>query len=253
MGYRIKEVSDISGISVRMLRHYDKTGLLKPDGVLENGYRDYSASNLDRLQRIMYLKELEFSIPDMKRILSGKEKDITDALRGQERLLIKKKERLEGIISLIRKTINIGKGDSFMNDMDKFKAFDMKEIEENKKKYAEETEQKYGGTKAYEQSKSRTGRYSPDDWKRITAEADEIYGRFVSAMASGPESQQALDAAAAWKEHLNRNYYDCTEEIFAGLAEMYIADPRFTKNIDKHAKGLAVFMSAAMKAFLKNT
>ena len=250
MVYRIKEVSDISGVSIRMLRHYDKTGLLKPDGVLENGYRDYSRENLSRLQRIMYLKELDFSIPDMLRILEGSENEVIMALRGQERLLVEKKLRLEKIIGLIRKSIS-KKGDDIMNDTDKFKAFDMQEIEEHKKKYAEETELNYGGTKAYEQSKAKTNNYSADDWKRISEEADCIYSQFAEAMTEGPESAAAMRAAGEWQAHISRNYYECTDEIFLGLADMYETDERFAKNIDKHARGLAQFMSKAMKASLK--
>lgn len=251
MGYRIKEVSDISGVSIRMLRHYDKTGLLKPDGVLENGYRDYSGENISRLQRIMYLKELDFSIPDMISILDGSEGDIIEALKGQEKLLIEKKERLEKIIGLIRNNIKIEKGNGFMKDIDKFKAFDMKEIETHKKKYARETKDRYGGSKAYDQSIAKTNKYSSKDWKRITEEAEDIYNKFLNAMADGPESPAASKAAKEWQSHISRYYYDCTDDIFIGLADMYVTDERFTMNINKHGDGLARFMCDAMKASVK--
>ena len=81
MGYKIKEVSEISGISIRMLRHYDKNGLLWPDVILPNGYRNYSQSNIDRLQKIMYLKELDFSVSNMKKILDGSAEDMIIALQ----------------------------------------------------------------------------------------------------------------------------------------------------------------------------
>ncbi len=249
MGYRIKEVSDMSGISIRMLRHYDKTGLLKPDGVLENGYRDYSRGNLDKLQRIKFLKELDFSIHDMIRILEGSENDVTEALRGQEQLLLEKKERLESIIALIRKNIGENGGD-IMNDMKKFTAFDMKKIEEHKKKYADEVEKEYGGTEAYEQSKAMTKKYTEADWKRISTDANAIYSNFIAAMKEGPSSPNAKASAKEWKEHISRYYYECTDEIFLGLAEIYVSDTRFIKNIDKHADGLAAFMSAAIKSYI---
>ena len=251
MGFRIKEVSDMSGVSIRMLRHYDKTGLLKPDDILENGYRDYSKENLDRLQRIMYLKELDFSIPDMLMILEGTECDIAEALRGQEELLVEKKERLEGIINLIRCSLKEGIGDKLTSIMDKFKAFDNKEIEEHKKKYADEAEKKYVSTEAYAQSISRTNKYNSGDWKRITEESEAIYTRFATAMKTGPDSVKAHEAGKEWKGHISKYYYDCTNEIFLGLADMYVADQRFTKNIDKHADGLAAFMSTAMKDYIK--
>ena len=251
MGYRIKEVSDMSGISIRMLRHYDKTGILRPDGIRDNGYRDYSDKNLDRLLRIMDFKELGFTIPDMLEIIEGTENDVIDALMRQEKLLVKKKERLERIIGLIRKNIRIEKGKGFVKDMDKFTAFDMNEIEEHKKKYAKETQLKYGGAKAYDQSMARTGKYSANDWKRIMREADGIYEKFTAAMEDGAESTLAIEAAKEWKAHISRYYYECTDEIFLGLADMYVQDERFTQNINKHADGLAQFMSKVMKASVK--
>lgn len=244
MGYRIKEVSDMSGISIRMLRHYDKTGLLKPDNISENGYRDYSGDDLEKLRRIMYLKELEFSIPDMIRILKGSENDVVKALKGQEKLLLKKKERLEGIIRLLQERMKNEKGYDIMSD---FKTFDMKEIEEHKKKYAEEAEQKYGKTDAYRESKKRTDGYKAEDWKRITEEADAIYGKFAAAMVLGPDSAEAGEAVNEWQDHITRNYYECTDEILLGLADMYISDPRFTKNINKHSPNLAQFITSAIK------
>lgn len=248
MGYRIKEVSDISGISIRMMRHYDKTGLLKPEGVLSNGYRNYSSHDLDRLQKIMFLRELEFSINDMKKILDGSSDDMVKALIGQKKLLLQKRERLDKIIDLIGKSIN---GEEFTKNMDKFKAFDMKEIYEHKKKYAKETEKKYSGTKEYEQSMKRTSKYTKDDWERINNEAKEIYIKIAGMMYKQADNPKVLSAIGEWKSHISKYYYECTDEIFVGLAQMYVEDLRFTENIDKYGEGLAKFMSKAMIAYCK--
>lgn len=245
MGYRIKEMSDISGISIRMMRHYDKTGLLKPDGISSNGYRDYSEDDIDRLQKIMYLRELDFSIPDMKHILDGSEDDMVIAMKGQKELLIEKRERLDGIIKLIGQSID---REELSKNMDKFKAFDIKKIEEHKKKYVNETKEKYGKSKEFAQSMIKASKYTKEDWKKITNEADAIYSEIADLMNEKPDSKEAVAGVIKWRKHITKYYYDCSDEVFIGLADMYVADPRFTKNIDEHKEGLARFMSSAMKA-----
>lgn len=245
MSYLIKEVSDISGISIRMLRHYDSNGLLKPRKNPDNGYRYYSESDLEKLYRIMYLKELDFSISDIMKILDKSEGSMTEALAGQRELLIEKRDRLNKIIRQINILI---KGEKRMNNKEKFTAFDEKAFDEHKNKYAEEAKRKYNGTPEYEQSKRRTSEYSKSDWEKINSEAAEIYRKFADLMGSSPENPEALAVAKEWQNHISHYYYECSDEVFIGLADMYIADSRFTNNIDKYGNGLAHFMSRAMKA-----
>jgi len=250
--YLIKEISDMTGISIRMLRHYEKKGLLDPCIAEVNGYRNYSDKDLERLRRILFLRELDFSIEEARVILEGTEDDVVSALITQERLLGEKIARLNAIRQSINAEIKERvKGKNEMKK-DGFKEFDMKEIEEHKRKFADEARKKYGGTSAYRQSNERTGKYGPDDWKRITDEAASIYRELAGMMNLQPDDPAVISVIGKWREHININFYDCTDEIFAGLAETYVADSRFTENIDAYGKGLASFMSRAMKASLVN-
>ncbi len=123
----------MAGISVRMLHHYDKIGLLKPESVNSAGYRLYSDENLDRLQQILFFKELSFPLKEIKVILDSPNFDKKEALKVHKQLLLEKKLRLEKIIESVDKTINSMEGDFKMDKKDIFNVFDMSKIEEHQK------------------------------------------------------------------------------------------------------------------------
>ena len=132
-----------------------------------------------------------------------------------------------------------------------FKEFDTTEIEQAKDEYREETERRWGNTPAYAQSVKKTNAYTKEDWQRITTEAEAIYGEFVQQMDKPPTDDAVRQTVKKWQDHITKNYYDCTDDILSGLGKMYIADERFTQNLDTHAAGLAQFMSAAIEAYCR--
>lgn len=116
--------------------------------------------------------------------------------------------------------------------------------------YEDEAKERWGDSDAYKQSVKRTSQYTKDEWVRNKAEVSEIYAAFVALMSNGvpPESDHAAAVVERHRAHISEWYYDCSKEIHAGLGQMYVADPRFTKNIDKHGEGLAAYMSEAIAA-----
>ena len=128
-----------------------------------------------------------------------------------------------------------------------FKEFDSSEIEEIKQKYEKEVQERWGGTKAFHQSTAKTSKYTDSDWERIKNEANEVYGLFASMMEKGATKEEKDIAARKWQQHITDNYYDCSDDIMLGLAEMYVCDERFKKNIDNYKAGLAEYMSEAIK------
>lgn len=247
--YLVKEVADIAGISVRALHHYDQIGLLKPESVSPAGYRIYDEKDLEKLQQILFFKELGFSLQQTKDIIENPEFDRKKALITHKELLIEKKKRLENIIASVEHTIESIEGGISMDKEEMFKSFDMTSIEEHRKRYAEETEKKYGNTDAYKESLQKTSKYKKEDWARITAEQEEIYMDIIENMAKGPGAPEVQSAVEELRNYITKNYYSCTIEIFRGLADLYICDERFTKNIDKHKEGLAKFLSEAMHIY----
>lgn len=253
MTFKIKEVADIAGVSVRTLHHYDRLGLLKPEAATLAGYRLYSDQDLEQLQQILFFKELGFSLNEIKALLSNPDFDQKQALKTHHKLLLEKKKRLESIISLVEKTLKSKEGGKLaMSKKEMFEAFDMSEIEKHQQEYAEETKQKYGESDAYRESQRRTSAYTKEDWARIQAEGSENYQNLADLMDRDPADPEVQKIIEKCRQHISDNFYNCTLEIFRGLGELYVQDERFTKNIDKVKPGLAEFLSKGIKMYCSN-
>ena len=238
---QIKEFADFTGVSVRTLHYYDEIGLLMPAFVDKTtGYRFYDEKSFLRMQEILFYRELDFSLKRIKEILSSPNYDKSKALNEQKQLLTLKKERLERLISAIDGAV---KGENVMT------AFDNSEFE----KYKAEVEQKWGETDAYKEHSERTADYSKQKWYDLACEMDAIMAEFASCMKKGetPDSPEAQNLVKALQKHITENYYYCTNEIMAGLGQMYVADERFRKNIDKHADGTATFICEATEIYCR--
>lgn len=246
MPYKIKEVADIVGVSVRTLHHYDQIGLLKPESLTTAGYRLYSDHDLENLQQILFFKELGFSLNEIREILENPAFDRKQALESHKKILLEKKKRLEGIIHLVEKTIYRIEGGINMDNKEMFDAFDMSEIEKQQRKYAEEVKEKYGNTDAYKESQKKTSGYTKKDWGDISIKSDEIYKRLASLMDKDIDDPEVQEVIGNWRQFITDNFYQCTLEIFRGLGDLYVSDERFTKNIDKYHAGLAEFMRKAI-------
>lgn len=254
MYYKVKEVSEMVGISVRTLHHYDKIGLLKPHHKdKESGYRQYSEANLVSLQQICFFKELDFSLSEIKHYLEDETIDIGDLLDKHKTLMEKKVERLLKIIDTIDRTKTKNERGEIMSHEELFDGFDMSEIEAHKAKYAEEVEAKWGGSDAFAQSKARTDKYTPGDWKRIQEKTNGTYRAMVSMMEKGIEvsDDRVQELTGKLRDYITEDFYDCTMEIFEGLGQMYVNDPRFEKNLNKHGDGFAKYLSDAVAEYCK--
>lgn len=252
MKYKVKEVADMAGVSVRTLHHYDQIGLLEPESVSPAGYRLYTDKDLERLQQILFFKELGFSLQETKDIIDSPEFDRKEAFTAHRRLLIEKKNRLEKIITSLEQTIESIEGGIKMDNKKMFGAFDMTDIERHKERYAEETKKKYGNSDAYRESMEKTSKYKKEDWARIAARSEEIYMKVIENMNKGAAAHEVQEAVAELRQYITDNFYNCTPEIFRGLGDLYVADERFTVNIDKYKPGLARFLKEAMRIYCDN-
>jgi hypothetical protein len=116
--------------------------------------------------------------------------------------------------------------------------------------YAEEAEQRWGGTEAYRQSQRRVATYTKEDWLRIKAEEEEVRANLAAAFTAGlaPDSEEAMAAAEAHRRHISRWFYECSYDVHRGLTDMYVSDERFRANYDALAPGLAQFIRDAAYA-----
>lgn len=242
MNFSVSEVAKLTGVSVRTLHYYDEIGLLSPSMVSETGYRFYDKLAIERLQQILFYRELDFPLKEIANMMNASDYKKEDALKRQRDLLKMKRKRLNKLIALLDANL---KGEDTMS----FKEFDMSEIEQAKEKYAKEVEAKWGNTDAYMKSKEKTDQYSKEDWNRMMNQADEIMGKFAKMVGENPASNAVQDLVLEWKNFISESYYDCTKEILAGLGEMYVMDERFKNNMDKFGKGTAKLMSEAIEIY----
>ena len=239
---KINDVAKLTGITVRTLHYYDEIGLLKPSKITDAGYRIYDEDNLETLQQILFFREMNFPLSEIKEIISNPNFDRIAALKNHRDLLIKKKQRLDKLINLVNNTI---KGEKNMS----FKEFDMTEIEATKNKYAKEVKERYGKTDAYKEYEVKTKNYDKTKWNGINSEDNEIFKAFADNKDKAVDSEEVQGLVKQWQDHISNNYYNCTKEILASLGIMYVNDERFKENIDKSGEGTAEFMSKAIEVY----
>ncbi|MEE0675130.1 MAG: MerR family transcriptional regulator [Ruminococcus sp.] len=239
MKMQIKEFAQLTGVSVRTLHYYDEIGLLKPSEVdAQPGYRFYDENAFERMQEILFYRELDFSLKTIAEILSSPDYDKQQALSRQRKLLLAKKERLEQLIATLD---SVEEGMGFMKTKNEYEAL--------KNQYAEEAKQRWGNTDAYKESESRN-----TDFSKSAPLLDAIFEEFAELNRAGasPESEPAKIMAEKLQQCITDNFYTCTDEILKGLGQMYVADERFRKNIDRHGEGTAEFVSACIKNYFKD-
>jgi MerR family transcriptional regulator, thiopeptide resistance regulator len=244
--YSVGEVARLAGVSVRTLHHYDEVGLLSPSGRTAAGYRQYGHTDLERLQRVLAYRELGFGLPDIATIIDEPEPDPLDHLRRQHELLTGKIERLRRIVTAVEKAMDAHKMGINLDPAEMVEVFGDFDPTE----HAEEAEQRWGETDAYQQSQRRVSGYSKADWKQLGAEVADMEQRLADTLAAGvaPDSAEAMALAEEHRQHMNRWFYDCSPTMHRGLGDMYVADPRFTAHYDDRAPGLARFLRDAIYA-----
>jgi len=241
--YTVGEAAKRSGVSIRTLRHYDEIGLLKPLTVTEAGYRLYSEKEMKRLERILFFKELDFSLEEIAAILAHPGYDERAAIERQLALMKKKRERLDLLIMRLEGAVS-GEEDP------EFEVFDMREIEAMKKEYEQEVRERWGNTKAYAQSEEKHAAYGKAEYASMQEEMDALMAAFASVRGLNPAGEEAQALVERWKACITKWHYECTDEILEGLGQMYVCDERFTANIDKHGEGTAKMMSDAIAAYI---
>lgn len=241
MSYTVHQLAQLAGISVRTLHYYDQIGLLEPTGIEENGYRYYESAELAKLQQILFFKELDFTLEEIKQIINAPNFDRLAALEEQKKLLELEQKRLTGVIKTIDKTIQTLKGGETMNDDDLYGDLDKKTVEE----YKAEAKQRWGHTDAYRQSQERVSKMTKAQMQEIKKAGDELTKELAAAMdlpVDSPEVQALIKRHHAGIEV----FYDCSMEMYRGLGQMYVDDPRFTATYDKYRPGLAIFLRDAI-------
>ena len=236
----VKEVSDLTGVSIRTLHYYDQLGLLPAAGHTDSGYRLYDDAALERLQQILLFRELEFPLKDIQRILTNSAFDRRKALAQQIELLTLKKQHLESLISLAQKTLTTG--GTYMD----FTAFDTQKIQE----YTRQAKQQWGATPAYKEFEQKTAHQTAQEAANMGSRLMEILAVFGGMQHKSPAAPAVQTQVKALQAFITEHYYTCTKEIFAQLGQMYGAGGEFTANINAaDGPGTAEFAAKAIEVY----
>jgi DNA-binding transcriptional MerR regulator len=244
--YTVQKLSKMAGISTRTLRYYDEIGILKPARINSSGYRIYGQEEVDRLQQILFYRELGVSLENIKEIVTKPTFDGAKALREHREKLLEKRKQLDLLILNVEKTIASGERRLTMSDQEKFEGFKQKLIDENEKKYGKEVREKYGD-EAANRSNQKLKNMTPEQHEEITKLTEEVLETLYAAFETGdPAGELAQKTADLHRQWLTFYWDSYSKEAHAGIAQMYVDDERFTAYYDKNKPGAAAFLRDAV-------
>jgi len=246
MPYTVGRVAALAKVSVRTLHHYDALGLLNPSGRSGAGYRLYTDGDLERLQQVLFYRELGLPLDDIARLMNDPGFDRLEALVAQRDQVLAKLRRDEALLAVLDKTILAGKGGLQMRTEEMFEVFG----DFDPAVFEDEVRERWGDTDAYRESARRAGRYAKRDWERIRDEGAAGLAAMVELFDAGvaPDDPRAMDLAEEARLQIDRAFYPCSRERHMTLGQMYVTDPRFTAYYDTHREGLARWFAAAIEA-----
>jgi len=246
MEYTVHGLAKLAGISSRTLRYYDEIGILKPLKINSSGYRIYGQEQVDKLQQILFYRELGVSLEEIKEIIADPGFDVLKALRSHREKLMEKRKQLDLLISNVEKTIAEKEGKTKMSDREKFEGFKKRLVRENEEKYGREVHEKFGAD-ALRQSNEKLLDMSREQYEELEKLTQEVLDTLDAAFKTGdPAGELAQKAAELHKRWLCYFWNEYSREAHANLARMYVADPRFKAYYDRNQTGTAEFLRDAI-------
>ena len=187
MSHTVGAVARMSGVTVRTLHHYDEIGLLRPSGRSDNGYRRYADGDLERLQRILFYRELGFGLDDIGKVMTDGDADAVGHLRRQHAMLLDRIGRMERMVAAVEKAMEADTMGISLTPEERLEVFG----DHDPDQYAGEAEERWGKTDAFRESQRRVSKYTKADWLRLKSEAEAYRGRLVEAMRTGSRPTRA--------------------------------------------------------------
>jgi DNA-binding transcriptional MerR regulator len=242
--FTVKQLSTLAGVTPRTLHHYDQIGLLKPTQTGENGYRYYGEAAVLRLQQILFYRELDLPLEEIRQLMERPDFDALSALENHKLELETRIEHLLRLIETVDNTLLHLKGQKTMSNKQLFAAFS----EEEQEKLAAEAEQLYD-PETVRASNRKWKAYGKEKQQAILAEGNQVHVELIAAMPQGAGSPAAQAGIEHWRQHMGYFWTPNLEQLL-GLAEMYNTDPRFKANYDAMHPQLAEFMLEAVRIYV---
>lgn len=247
-GYTVQQLAKLAGVSVRTLHHYDHIGLLKPSSRTAAGYRLYAQKELQRLQQILFFRELDFALKDIRRILDDPNFDPVAVLTEHRQLLVAQRERLSQLLQTLDKTILEFTEETMpLSDEELYEGFSKEQIE----RYKREVREKYNPDLVAE-SNRRVKKMSKEQWQAVKADGDTVTQELAALAADHAPDDPAVQAVIARHHAWIENFYPCNAATYAGLGQLYTDNPEFRAHYDKYRPDLADFMRTAMEYFAEH-
>ncbi|MFK7694255.1 MerR family transcriptional regulator [Paenibacillus sp. HJGM_3] len=249
MEYTVQKLGLLAGVSTRTLRYYDEIDLLKPARINSSGYRIYGRAEVDRLQQILFYRELGVSLEEIKEIVTSPTFDADRALREHRDKLIEKRLQLDLLIANVDMTLAEREGKKTMSDKQKFEGFKQKLIDDNEKKYGQEIRAKYGDEKV-DRANRKVKNMTEKEYSELEQLATDIHTTLAEAFETGdPAGELAQKAADLHRQWLTFYWDQYSKEAHAGVAQMYVDDERFKAYYDKDQPGVAEFLRDAVHIY----
>jgi DNA-binding transcriptional MerR regulator len=243
MVYTGNQLSRLAGVSTRTLRYYDEIGLLKPVRNPQNGYREFDATALLRLQQILFFREMDFSLEDINEIINQPDFDVLNALAIHRENLLQRVERLNHLIETVDKTMQHLQGETTMTEGEYYAGFS----EEQEKRYTEEARQRYD-PEMVDESVNRWKNYSKERKNQILEEGAANTRKLAGLLDKDPGSAEVQEVVKAWHKHIE-NFYRCSYEIARGLGQLYVDDPAFRANYEMFDPKMPEFFRDAITIY----
>lgn len=249
MEYTVQSLGKLAGVSTRTLRYYDEIELLKPARINSSGYRIYGQAEVDRLQQILFYRELGVNLDGIKEIIAAPTFNAKDALKEHHIQLLERRAQLDALIANVEKTIALHEGRTAMSNKEKFEGFKQQQIDENENKYGKEIREKYGEEQV-NQSNHTLKNMTQEQHDEVTRLAGEVIASLAEAFKTGdPASEAAQKAADLHKQWLSYYWSEYSKEAHAGLAQMYVDDERFRAYYDDKQPGTAQFLRDSIRIY----
>lgn len=250
MQYTIKALAELAGVTTRTLRWYDSIGLLRPGAVTPAGYRLYGPAEVERLQQILFYRELGLPLGEIRAILDNPAFDRQAALQSHLAELNRRKERMEALILTVEKTLHALEGGSAMTDQEKFEGFKADMVRQNEARYGRESREKYGD-EAVDRANARTMGLTREQYCRWKGLEEEILTRLTRVVRAGedPAGEEGQAIAALHREWCSFTLGAYDPKRHAGLGELYVADERFAAYYDREEPGCARFLRDAIARY----
>ena len=249
MEYTIKKLSNLAGVSTRTLRYYDEIGILKPARINSSGYRIYGEKEVDRLQQILFYRELGINLENIKEIISSTNFNETVALKQHYKELLARRHQLDVLIENVEKTISNKEGRIKMSDKEKFEGFKKKLVEDNEKKFGKEVREKYGED-VVKNSNQQFMNMSEEQYNNLQELGNQVLEILKKAYKTGnPAGELGQKAAELHKEWITFCWGSYDKEAHVNLTQMYVDDERFRAYYDKEQPGCAEFLRDAVKVY----